>query len=444
VALTTLDAELGETDHLYPFVIDGHGLVLFVANHGQNPLGAGELAVLDLASGEITRLGIDGVSPRYVSTGHIVYAAGDGSVRAVPFDVDAREVTGSPVPLLEGVDIKTAGDANFALSANGNLVYARGVGAGGAAPTNLVRVSRDGTRQLLAEFEGVGWWPRPTKDGARIAYAVSVDNGANSMADLWVLDVARGAETRVTFEGNNRFYPIWSPDETRLVHADGSGNENRLLSTSADGSGAVDVILELGDRRFPTSFSPDGRTLAYYVGPAGTPTNSRDLWMLDLTGAEPVPEPFVQAPFMERGAVFSPDGRWVAYVSDRSGQNDVYARPYPGPGAEITVSVGGGSEPAWHPRGTELYYRTETDLRAVSVDPATSTLSVGAPRRVMADTYRRDTGGASGGMANYAITPDGEAFIMIEDAGATASDGGAPDIYVVLDWLDEVRARLGP
>jgi len=228
------------------------------------------------------------------------------------------------------------------------------------------------------------------------------------------------------------------------VHADGSGGENRLLSTSADGSGAVDVILELGDRRFPTSFSPDGRVLAYYVGPAGTPTDSRDLWMLDMTGAEPVPEPFVQAPFMERGAVFSPDGRWVAYVSDRSGQNDVYARPYPGPGAEITVSVGGGSEPAWHPRGTELYYRTETDLMAVSVDPAASNLSVGAPRRVMADTYRRDTGGGSGGMANYAITPDGEAFIMVEDAGATAGDGGAPDIYVVLDWLDEVRARLGP
>jgi hypothetical protein len=361
----------------------------------------------------------------------------------VPFDVDALEITDSPVPLVEGVGVKNNGAANFDVSDDGRLVYALGNTAGGGAPpTNLVLVALDGTRSVLAALDDRAISPRFSPDGLRVAYATTTTLGPGPEADLWVLEPARGSRTRVTFGGNNRFYPIWTPDGTRLVHADGLGLQNRLLSTAADGGGS-DTLLALGDRKFPTSWSPDGRTLAYYLGPQGTPTNSRDLWMLDVDGDTSTPEPFVETPFMERGTIFSPNGRWVAYVSDKSGQNDVYARPFPGPGVEITISVEGGQEPVWAPSGSELYYRHEDELLAVSVEETGSSLSVGTPRHVLDDRFMRDTGGALGGVANYDIAPNGEAFLMVEDASTAGTSVVAPQLYVITNWFEELRERAG-
>ena len=440
--LTTLDTGQGESGHVGPHVIDGEDLVLFVINAGGMTRTFGQLAVLDRGSGEVTRLGLAGISPRYVSTGHIVYATSDGSVRAVPFDVDAQEVTGSPVPLVEGVSVKNDGSANFDISDDGRLVYMLQP-PGLAIPTNLVRLDRDGTRSLLAELESFALWPRFSRDGLRVAYALSEDQGLSSESDLWVLDVTRGAKTRVTFGGNNGFYPLWSPDEARLTHADGIGNQNRLLLTRADGSYETEVLFDLDGRRFPTSWSPDGRTLAYYVGPAGTPTGTRDLWMLTVDGGTPVPAPYVVTPFTESGGIFSPDGQWVAYVSDKAGENGVYARPFPGPGTEITVSVGFGQEPVWGPSGSdELFYRTAEELMVVSVDLTSPTLSVGKPARVIADLFRRDTGSTLGGMANYDIAPDGQSFVMVENRSPGEGPGDQPLLYVVLNWFEELRERV--
>ena len=226
-----------------------------------------------------------------------------------------------------------------------------------------------------------------------------------------------------------------------LVYADSPAPQNRLLSSPADGSGGSETLLELGDRRFPTSWSADGRTLAYYVGPAGTPTNSRDLWMLDVDGDMRTPAPFVEPPFMERGAIFSPNGRWLAYVSDKSGQNDVYARPFPGPGTEITISVEGGEEPVWAPSGSELYYRHDDELLVVSVDETGSSLSVGTPRHVLDDLFMRDTGGAQGGVANYDIAPSGEQFVMVDEPSRAGDQ--SVELHLVLNWAEELRARVG-
>ncbi len=443
-ALTTLDGDEGDQHHLWPSIIEGRGAVVFVISSG-GVLVTGQLAVLDFDSGEVTRLGLTGVSPQYVSTGHLVYAVGDGSIRAVPFDAASLEVTGNPVPLVEGVMVKGSGAANFSVADDGRLVYALGSSTGGGAPpTNLVLVEQDGTRSLMAELDDRAISPRFSPDGLRVAYATTTTLGAGPEADLWVLDLARGARTRVTFGGNNRFYPIWTPDGTRLTHADGTAYPNSLLSTPADGSGGSDTLLApgAGGRGFPTSWTADGRTLAYYVGPAGTPTESRDLWMLDVDGDTRTPQPFVETPFMERGAIFSPNGRWVAYVSDKSGQNDVYARPFPGPGVEITISVEGGQEPVWAPSGSELYYRHDDELLVVSVDEAEQSLSVGTPRHVLDDRFMRDTGGAVGGVANYDIAPSGEQFVMVEVASTAEASVFSPQLYVVTNWFEELRERV--
>jgi sugar lactone lactonase YvrE len=393
--------------------------------------GEPEIAVMELATGEVTPLGFTGWTPTYIPSGHLVFET-DSTLMAMPFDPD-RPAAGSPVPFVEGI-------SSFSLSEDGTLVYSTFPEVGDLR-SNLVRVDREGSdSRILAELDGVGWFPRFSPDGTRLAYGLSEGYGTGGDgSDLWVLDVDRGARTRVTFEGENRWYPVWSPDGSSLTYADAATPENRILTSPADGSGRVETLIDLDFRKFPTSWSPDGSTLAYYQGPQGTDTNSRDIWMLHLDGDEGREEPFITTPFSENGAIFSPDGRWVLYVSDKAGQQDVYALPFPGPGAEVTISVGGGIEPAWGPDGDAIYYRREGELMMVPVDGSGGTLSVGTPRRVMDDDYIRQTQGGAGGVANYAVAPDGGGFVMLEEVAREAEPGR---FHVVFNWLEELRERL--
>jgi hypothetical protein len=428
--------DLSNGQHHWPSIIEGRDAVLVMSHTSVM-----ELSVIDLGTGETKSLGLEGTSPRYLPSGHVVYALTDGSVWGVTFDAASLETVGSPVRLLTDVDVKgrTEGAANFAVSENGHAVYATGTHAPQLL-TSLVAVGRDGSKQVLTQLEGIGWYPRVSPDGSRIAFGLGADPNISAPADLWTLDASRGARTRVTFGGNNRFTPLWTPDGTRLTHADGNVVPNRILTTAADGSGIADTLLADELRRFPTSWSADGRTLAFFAVDSGL---GHDIGLLDTAGSG-VPRPFISTPFFEAGALFSPDGEWVAYVSDKSGQKDVYARPFPGPGAEIPISVGGGVEPAWAPTGRVIYYRHQDDLMEVSFTGAGSGLVVGSPRRLFTDTYRREDRGPTGAVANYDVTRDGVGFIMVEDAPPVIAE--APDasvrIRVVVNFLDELRQRV--
>ena len=149
------------------------------------------------------------------------------------------------------------------------------------------------------------------------------------------------------------------------------------------------------------------------------------------------PEPFLVTPFEERGAVFSPDGRWLAYVSNESGQDEVYVRPYPGPGLEFTVSTSGGTEPVWSPDGSELFYRSQDQLMAVAVDLG-DTFRGETPRPLFADSYQRDLS-ATGGPANYDITPDGQRFIMVTLPEGSGGTGEGPPVILVQNFFEELR-----
>jgi serine/threonine-protein kinase len=270
-----------------------------------------------------------------------------------------------------------------------------------------------------------------------LAVAVAEDVLAvGSDADLWVFDLDRLTRSRITFGGNNRHYPIWTPDGRRLTHADASTNTNRLLWSAADGVAGTDTLLPSGNRRFPTSWSPDGLTLAYYVDPPWTPTSSRDIWMLHMDEDGLTPEPLITTPFQDRAPVFSPDGRWIAYVSNKSGRDEVFVLPYPGPGPESTVSTAGGREPVWSRDGTELFYRSEEQLMVVDVELGVG-FRAGTPRPLFGDVYDRDPG-AGGGIANYDVTAEGERFVMVRrDASAQAEK-----VVVVLNWAEELRRLL--
>ena len=215
--LTTPDAELSES-HRWPVIIPRREAVLFAIGSTSQFVTGAELAVLELDTGAVTRLGLAGVSPHYVSTGHVVYATEDGSLRAVSFDAGTLSVTGSPVPLVESIPVKVTGAADFDLSDNGRLVYVPTLTAADQT-SSLVVAGRDGAGTTLAE--GRAYYPRFSPDGTRVAYAVAQAPGANTEADVWVLDVERGTRTRLTSGGNNsRFYPVWSPDGARLAYSE--------------------------------------------------------------------------------------------------------------------------------------------------------------------------------------------------------------------------------
>ena len=209
-ALTTPDTEQGESRHTWPFIIPDREAVLFVISTDR-PLTTGQLAVLDLDTGEVTRLGLAGVSPRYISTGHLVYAAEDGSVRAVPFDAASLEVTGNPVPLVEGVLVSGRGGADFSISDNGRLVYVSGT-AGGGLQRSLVWVDRQGLEEPIAAPPRNYFYPRISPDGTRVALDLRDEE-----SDVWIWDLARESLQRLTFDAAADNYALWTPDSASCL-----------------------------------------------------------------------------------------------------------------------------------------------------------------------------------------------------------------------------------
>ena len=189
------------------------------------------------------------------------------------------------------------------------------------------------------------------------------------------------------------------------------------------------------ERQFPTSWVADGNVMTLHTE---HPDTARDLYVLAMDG-DLTPEPFLATAFQERGASFSPDGQWIAYVSDESGRDEVYVRPYPGPGGQVIISTGGGAEVVWGPDGSVLFYRNGDQVMVVAVTTG-QTFSAETPAPLFAAPYPLDTAGA-GGTPNYDIAPDGEQFIFVEQNSSTGGEGSA-QIHVVLNWHQELTTRV--
>ena len=428
-----ISIEDGEAVH-GPQLLPGGDVVLFTLRPaGTASWDASQIVVQSLAGDERTVLIDGGRDARYVPTGHLVYAL-NGTLLAQVFDLDQRTMRGGPVALVEGVRSATVtGAAMFSVSSDGHLVYVAGAGGSGENLTSrLVVTGRDGAGTPLAEVTGTGWYPRFSPDGTRVAFAAQ--NAGE--ADVWVLDIERGTRTRLTSEGNNRFFPVWSPDGSQLAFADGAGATNRVLLTSADGSGEPETLLDRDERQFPTSWVADGNVMTLHTQ---YPDTARDLYVLAMDG-DLTPELFLATPFQERGASFSPDGQWIAYVSDESGQDEVYVRPYPGPGGQVIISTGGGEEAVWGPDGSELFYRNSDQVMVVAVT-TDENFSAEAPATLFAAPYAPDAAAGGAGNPNYDISPDGEQFIFVEQ-GSRSGLEGVVQINVVLNWDKELLERV--
>jgi len=423
--LTTPDPTKGEYGHVWPQFLPGGKAVLFTIDTGGS-FDEARIGVLSLETGKVDVVFEGGTNPRYSPTGHIVFGRA-GALLAVPFDLERLERTGDPVTVLEGIMMEPGGVAHFAFSDDGSLVYVPGGML--IQERKLVWVNRQGeVEPLPAEARGYHD-PRLSPDGQRVA--VTLCEGAN--CDVWISEVASGRPTRLTSHPDEDFAPIWTPDGKQLTFSSElSGTTPTLWWRPADASGPQELLLERESNlsRFPTSWSPDGQTLAFTEG-------GSDIWMLPREG-ERKTWAFLDTEFYESGAVFSPDGRWLAYESNETGRNEVYLQPFSvtGPGGKLPVSIGGGAEPVWPRDSRDLFYRNGDKMMAVAIETAPE-LSVGTPRLLFEGRFMEAEKVHS--RRNYDVSTDGQRFLMIQ----REQDLVPTEIVVVLNWFEELK-RLVP
>ena len=415
--------EYPEQSHLWPAHLPGSDDILYSGYFRSSRM---HVALYGGSSDTARVLVEHGSQGRYVPTGHLVYAS-SGNLLAAPFNLEAREVAGLELPLVQGVWTGLRGAAHFDVSHTGRLVYAPGPVV---PPERLVWVDRNGTPTPLPLREAPYAGPRVSPDGRTV-----VLNILDGDAKLWVFDVDRPVLRRLT-EGNAvEYWPVWDPNSRLIGHNSNIHGDRLVLHvTPADGSASARQVSEYEGAQTAYSWRSDGRALAFQT--YNDPETRGDLWVLSFDDS--VARPFLQTPAVEFLPEFSPDGRWIAYISDASGRWEVYLRPYPGPGAVVPVSTGGGTEPIWSPQGGEIFFRDLSGRRvyAVTVEIVGSETRVGLPTVVFEGEF---AGGGRFGR-DYDVTPDGRRFLMIEEGTETPN----PTRLIVVDgWFHELGRRVG-
>jgi serine/threonine-protein kinase len=422
---SNFEAEHAEMIPLWPDMLPDGKTVLFTVGSGTG-LSAG-LAVLSLETGEDRLVTEGGGNGRYVSSGHIVYALG-GDLLAQPFDLDELSVTGAPVPVVNGVMTGGEGTGHFAVAWNGTLAYVPGRLAGPAR--ELEWVDMRGNRERIPLDPGEYLGARISPDGRYLAYSVQGPPFA-----AWVYDLSRGASQRITGERVDGGYPLWTPDGRRLViHSNGDGGQFLDLAwIPADGSGPEERILDWPNIQYPQSWADSGRTLIF--SETGDAVNQGDVWMVETEG-EREPRPLLNTASNEVLPSVSPDGRWLAFVSDDAGRQDVLVQPFLGTGARMPVSTRGGTGPLWAPDGKELYYRDVSGDTVFAVtfegDP---TVQLGNPRVLFTGNYVPDYPFSRG----YDLAPRGDRFLMTL---GTPPIQGWTKINIVLGWAESLQETV--
>jgi Tol biopolymer transport system component len=419
--LATPDPKKNELYYFSPQLLPGGKQVLFSIGLS----GTGQIAALNLRTGE-KKILVENViaSGRYVPTGpgssqgHIVYYSRTGSLMALAFNVSRMEVKGSPVPVLDGV--QGYGSSPFALlgiSDSGTLAYVT-AGPGAGSAFTLVWVDRSGVEQPVPAPPRFYGSVRLSPEGQRIALVISGPD-----LQLWVFDLARGTLRNLTSEGSGG-YAIWTPDGKRLIYSPSSGTS--VVWTPADASDPPSILASVESGRVtPTSVSPDGKLVIGYKSGGG-------LWVMPLpegSSGNAKLEAFLDTRSQKVDAVFSPDGHWVAYRSDETGNREIYVAPYPGPGGKFLISTEGGATPRWSRDGRELFYRNGDKMMAVDVQTSPG-FRAGSPKVLFHGTYGN----------SYDVTPDGKRFLMIKPPAAAQAP--RDQLTVVLNWFDELRRRV--
>ena len=342
------------------------------------------------------------------------------TIMAQAFDAESLKTSGEAFPIVNGVrgSSGNSGFADFTVSANGGLIYA--TGGEQSQEREIVWLDQNGKRgKSILKQKGITDFAL-SPDGTQLVYSLA-DQAVPG--DLWLSDVARGNSQRFTDGFSSAYSPVWSRDGSTVVFA--VYPEDRLYAKKL-ASEKVEALPASGTNTFPTSWSDDGKLLAYsQMGP----TTKDDLWLLPMDG-ERKPKPFKSTAFFERSAQISPDRRWILYSSDSVGRFEVYLETALG-GAPKQVSVDGGMSPHWRADGKELYFVADRKLMAVSVKPGPE-LTFGTPQVLFTEpNLFQDTRGVT-----YQPSTDGKQFLMLLPVGGAPA---ARPLTVVSDWRAAVH-----
>jgi serine/threonine-protein kinase len=410
----------GEVGHYRPDILPNGKAVLFTIWSGS--LETAKVAVASLGTRDRRTL-FAGSYPRYTSTGHIVFVR-ESSLWAVPFDVDRLEVTGRPVPILDTVLIERAsGVGQFAIANNGNLVYA--TASARAEWRRLVWVSGRGTEEPLELEAGPYSDPSVSPDGTRVAMTVTREDNI----DIWVWHVMRKTFERFTFDPGPESTPLWSVDGGHLVFQTATG-----LSWKPLGTGGVERLLDNPNRPSPAAWTSDGRLIFNETAPA-----MRNIGVVPLGDRAKAQILLSNPKFYEQAAALSPDGRWLAYQSDESGNSEIYVRPFPDVDRRTwQVSAGGGAQPKWSPDGRELYYRTPGNLMVARIQTVPG-FSRATPEVLFSTAgYVIPTVNRA-----YDVAPNGRFLLMKGEGNEAGKSQSGQQLIYVQDWFDELL-RLVP
>ena len=344
-----------------------------------------------------------------IAGGTLIFFRGS-QLLAAPLQAGGGGLSGTPVLMQEDVAVNSGLWAEAAVSNVGSMAYVTT-----ATANHVVIVSRRGAEEAEIETPGGALQPRMSPEGRRVVVAID--------GNLWVYDLARKTLRPVTRD-TRALFPLWAPDGRRLYFNGPDGV--RWVDPDAGGAG---TLLYKAGADFPNSISPDALTLAISRFSSDT---SMDVYYVNLQ-AEPTPRAVIQTPAYDAGAQFSPDGRWMVYASDESGQFQVYLRAAQGSDRRWQVSIEGGTHPMWNRNGRELFYRDGTKMMAIDVKVAGADVDFGPPTVLFDKKY---SFGNTLSIANYDVTPDGQRFVMVRE------EEGSNNIRVVLHWQDELAALL--
>jgi Tol biopolymer transport system component len=374
----------------------------------RKPLGqsAGNLLLLDLDAGTRRTLVEGAVVEARHAAGVLAWVLNDGTLLAAPFDERRAELTGPPATLAAGVSVTGTGYAQIAFAPDGTLAYIP------EEPRSLVFVDRAGSsRPALAERKNFHN-PLFSPDGRRIA----MDFVSGDGRDVWILSLNDGTLSRATFDRDGHD-ATWSPDGRTIIYTSARSGALGTYRTRPGNAAAVDSLFASSELAYTGVWTPDGQTIVTVANnQQGAPSGS-NIVALPNGGRGPM-RPVVATPFVEQFPTLSPDGRWLAFVSNQSGESQVYVRPLDGDGDQLQVSQRGASEPVWAPNGRELFYRSvlddRSDLEVASLrfDPE-PTVTERRTLFSMADIVGTNP------HSNYSVAPDGRTFVMVRRSPAT-------------------------
>ncbi|MGI8785495.1 MAG: protein kinase domain-containing protein [Acidobacteriota bacterium] len=432
--LTTLDRDAGEVTHRWPQLTPGAKTLIFTAHTSTSSFDDATIVAQSLETGIRKTVVRGGFYGRYLPSGHVVYVH-NATLFAVPFDIQRLETSGQPVPVIEKIAVNSdRGAAQFDFSQTGILSYVPGTAAGGVS---VYWMDASGKMAPLIENRAEYFNPRFSPDGKRLALDIAAGTGR----DVWIYELQRDTMTRLTFDGAGNSWPIWSPDGGRVAFFSDRKGAPGVYWKRADGAGDTQLMFTSKGGPVPQSWRRDGKFLTLLVQ---NPETNVDIFTLPVTdderpGPAPAkPEPFLASPFIDVLSEFSPDGRWLAYVSNESGNFEVYVRPFPGPGGKWQISTAGGSLPTWSRNGKELFYRSNDQrIWVCTYSASDATFRPDKPRLWSQGQFTE-----RGNSRNFDLAPDGKRFAVLK-APAGDRQSATDRVVLIQNFFDELQ-RLAP